>query len=145
MKADPDSDAMMRLDKAGGAVKKASDDLINAAKDAREAKVDVQVIKYWIIHGSLILKPRLEIKIIESEILCQQERLVCEFSLTWVSKAGAICFSGSANERAWESGRALPVVRSGAKSPSLSRAPPWPINTREELNFLSLGQSQSLN
>ena len=34
---------MMRLDKAGGAVKKASDELINAAKDAREAKVDVQV------------------------------------------------------------------------------------------------------
>lgn len=43
VKADPDSDAMMRLDKAGGAVKKASDELINAAKDAREAKVDVQV------------------------------------------------------------------------------------------------------
>jgi len=34
---------MHRLDKAGGAVKRASDDLINAAKDAREAKVDVHV------------------------------------------------------------------------------------------------------
>ena len=36
---------MHRLDKAGGAVKRASDDLINAAKDAREAKVDDAVEK----------------------------------------------------------------------------------------------------
>ena len=39
VKADPDSETMHRLDKAGYAVKKASEDLTKAAKDAREAKV----------------------------------------------------------------------------------------------------------
>ena len=43
VKADPDSETMHRLDKAGGAVKKASDDLTQAAKEAREAKEDIQV------------------------------------------------------------------------------------------------------
>ena len=43
VKADPDSETMHRLDKAGYAVKKASEDLTKAAKDAREAKEDSQV------------------------------------------------------------------------------------------------------
>ena len=46
MKADPDSETMYRLDKAGQAVKKASEDLTKAAKDARESKADNQVIYY---------------------------------------------------------------------------------------------------
>ena len=37
---------MHRLDKAGYAVKKASEDLTKAAKDAREAKEDSQV-RFW--------------------------------------------------------------------------------------------------
>ena len=43
VKADPDSETMHRLDKAGQAVKKASEDLTKAAKDAREAKDEAQV------------------------------------------------------------------------------------------------------
>ena len=44
VKADPDSETMHRLDKAGQAVKKASEDLTKAAKDAREAKDEAQVL-----------------------------------------------------------------------------------------------------
>ena len=43
VKADPDSETMHRLDKAGQAVKRASEDLTKAAKDAREAKDEAQV------------------------------------------------------------------------------------------------------
>ena len=44
MKADPESEAMNRLDKAGSAVKRAAEDLTKAAKEAREAKDESQVI-----------------------------------------------------------------------------------------------------
>ena len=46
VKADPDSETMHRLDKAGQAVKKASEDLTKAAKDAREAKDEAQVTHF---------------------------------------------------------------------------------------------------
>ena len=60
VKADPDSETMYRLDKAGQAVKKASDELTKAAKDAREAKDDSQVqsghnIKLYISHCTVQL------------------------------------------------------------------------------------------
>ena len=41
---------MHRLDKAGQAVKKASEDLTKAAKDAREAKDEAQVNLLFLTH-----------------------------------------------------------------------------------------------
>ena len=55
VKADPDSETMHRLDKAGYAVKKASEDLTKAAKDAREAKEDSQV-RFKVFSKKKILK-----------------------------------------------------------------------------------------